>query len=64
MVDKILLFYRKHESLEVFPFGMIDANGVVGRLGELMEYAHVASALGRCCEHCQAELLPRDSLGA
>ena len=35
------------EPLEVLTFGMVDVDGVIGGLGELMQDAHFAAAL-RC----------------
>ena len=40
------LLYLTHESLEVFAFGVIDADGVVGRLVKLVKDADVSAALG------------------
>ena len=56
------LFHIEHQSFQVFPFGMVDVDGVVGRLVQLVQDAHMASALGGRCEHSQAELLFADSL--
>lgn len=38
-----LLFHIQHQAFEVFAFGVVDVDGVVGGLGELMEYAHAAA---------------------
>jgi len=34
------LFYSQNQSFEVFPFGMVYIDRMVGRLGELMEDSH------------------------
>lgn len=52
----------EHEAFEVLALGMIDADGVVGRLVELMEDAHVATATGSGGEDGEAELLLIDGL--
>ena len=51
------LLYLKHESLEVFAFGVIDADGVVGRLVKLVKDADVSAALGCRSEYGQTELV-------
>ena len=52
----------QHKPLEVFAFGVVDVYGVVGRLCELVQYAHAAAALRRGREHREAELLLAYSL--
>jgi len=41
-----ILFDIQHQSFKVFAFGVIDIDGVVGGLGELVEYADAAVRLG------------------
>jgi len=43
---------------------MIYVDGVVCRLMQLMQYAHVSSALRRCRKYCQTELILVHSLRA
>ena len=50
------------ESLEVFTLGMVDADGVVGWLVELVEDAYVAAALCGSCEDGKAKLVFVDGL--
>lgn len=52
----------EHETFEVFALGMVDVDGVVGGLVELMENADVATALGSSCEHRETELVLVDCL--
>lgn len=40
------LFDVEYQALEIFTLGMIDIDGVVGGLSELMEDAHTATRLG------------------
>ena len=58
----VFLFHVQHESFQVFSFGMVDVDGVVGRLVQLMEDAHLATGRGCCCEDCRAELVFVDCL--
>ena len=44
------------KTLEVFALGMVDVDGMVGGLGELVEDAHTAAGLGAGSEFGQAEL--------
>ena len=44
------LLHLQHQALEVFALGMVDVDGVVGGLVELVEDADVAAALGGCGE--------------
>ena len=64
--DKVCsrLLYVKHQSFEVFALWVVDAHGVVGRLGELVQDAHVALCHGCGGEHCGAEILLADNLRA
>jgi hypothetical protein len=39
-VAKKALFYIEYQTFKVFALRMIDAYGMVGGLGELMQYAH------------------------
>ena len=68
LVDKKLqrnfLFHIKYQSFQVFAFGVIYADGVVGGLGLLVQYAHLAAALSGGTEHGQAELLLAHGLRA
>ncbi len=57
-------FHIQHKTFEVFAFGVVDVDGVIGRLVELVEDADMTTALGRCREDGEAELLLVDSLGA
>ena len=49
------LFHIEHQSFEVFAFGVVDADGVVGGLGELVEDFHFAAGVGCGCENGLAE---------
>lgn len=51
------LFHLQHESLEVFALRMVDIDGVVGRLMNLVEDADVATTLCGSSEDGQAELV-------
>ena len=64
--DKVCsrLFYVKHQSFEVLAFWVVYAHWVVGRLGELVQDAHVALCHGCGGEHCGAEILLADNLRA
>ena len=46
----LMLFHLQYQALEVFALGMVDIDGVVGGLVELVEDADVAAALGGCGE--------------
>ena len=52
------------EALEVLTLGMVDVDGMVGRLCELMQDAHLAAALCCCAEHSEPELLLAHGLRA
>ena len=52
------------EALEVLTLGMVDVDGMVGRLCELMQDAHLAAALCCCAEHSESELLLAHGLRA
>lgn len=56
------LFHIKHQPFEIFTFGMVDVDRMVGRLCELVQDADAAPALGGRRENRQAELLAADSL--
>ena len=58
------LFNLEHQSLEIFAFGVVDIDGVIFRLVELMQDAHETPCLGCCGEDGQSELVFVDSLGA
>ena len=58
------LFYIKHQSLEVFAFGMVDVDWVVGGLGQLVQDAHLAACDGGGGKDRRAEQLLRDGLRA
>lgn len=51
------LFYVEYQSFKIFTLRVIDVDGVVGRLVELVEDAHLASSLSRCGKHRLAEML-------
>ena len=51
------LFYIQYQSLQILTFRVIDVDGVVGRLRQLMQYAHLAACDGSSREHCCAEQL-------
>ncbi len=50
-------FHIKYQSFQVFAFGVIYADGVVGGLCQLVKYAHVAFCHCCSCEHRCAEIL-------
>ena len=50
-------FHLQDQAFEVFALGVVDADGMVGWLGELVQDAHAAARLGCGAEHGQAELL-------
>ena len=55
MYLEVFLFYIKHQTFEVLALGVVDAYRVVGRLCQLVQYAHVAFCHGcgreyRCTE--------------
>lgn len=54
----------EYQSLQVFALGMVDADRVVGRLGELVQDAHAAARHGGCREDGRAEVLLADCLRA
>ena len=58
------LLHIKHQALQVFAFGMVDVDGMVGGLVELMEDAHLTAGLSRCSEDGGAELVLIYCLGA
>ena len=58
------LFHIQYQSFQIFPFWVVDVDGVVGWLVQLMKYAHVAPRLGCCGEHGCAELVFVDCLRA
>ena len=37
------LFYVENKPFQVFAFRMIDVDRVIGRLGKLMQYAHLSA---------------------
>ena len=53
----ISLFDVEYEPFEVFSFGVVDVDGVVLRLLELVQDTHFSSADGSCGEHRQSEHL-------
>ena len=59
-----LLFHIKHQSFKILTLWMVDVDGMVGRLRELMQNAHLAPRHGCRAEHCQTELLFRHRLRA
>ena len=58
------LLYIEYQALEILSFGMVDIDRMIGRLGKLMEYSHLAAALGGSAENGQSELLFIDCLRA
>ena len=40
-------FDFENKSLQIFSLWMVDADGMIGRLVELMQYAHMSATL--CC---------------
>ena len=59
---RVALFNVEDEAFEVFAFGMVDVDRMVGGLGELMEDAHLAARHCSCSEDGEAELLFGDGL--
>ena len=59
-----LLFHIKHQSFKILTLWMVDVDGMVGRLRELMQDAHLAPRHGRRAEYRKAELLLRHRLRA
>ena len=57
------LFYIQHKSLEIFALGVINVDGMVGWLGELVQDAHLSLGLGCCTENCKPELVLVHRLG-
>lgn len=52
------LFDIENQSLEVFALGVVDVDGMVGGLRELVENAHFAACDGGGCEdRCAEQLL-------
>ena len=60
----VFLFYLQYQSFQIFAFWVVDIDGVVCWLVELVEYAYVAFALGGCSEYGEAKLVLVDCLGA
>lgn len=58
------LFHIQYQPFEVFPLGMVDVDGVVCRLMELVQYADVAATLCGGGKDGQPELVLVDSLAA
>lgn len=54
-----LLFNVENEAFEVFAFGMVDVDGVVNGLSELVQDAHLTPRGRRCGEDRQAEFFLR-----
>ena len=59
---KCHLFNVQYQTLEVFTFRMVDADGMVGGLGELVQYAHSTARHGSCGKYCCAEVVLRYDL--
>lgn len=57
-----VLFYVEHQPLQVFTLGMVDVDGVIGGLVQLVEYAHLALGLCRSGENGIAEMVLADYL--
>lgn len=58
------LLHVKDETFEVFAFWVVDVDGVISGLMELVKNTHVAAALGGCCEDRKTELVLIDGLTA
>lgn len=58
------LLHIQDQALEIFPLGMIDVDGVVGWLGELVENLDPAARVCGCGEHRLAEQFFCHDLGA
>ena len=43
---RFILFDFKKQSLQVFPFGVVNAYGVVHSMGQLAHYAHLLVGIG------------------
>lgn len=56
------LFDVKDQPLEVFPFGVVNAHRMVGRLCELMENTDLPAAEGGTTEHRFPESVACDGL--
>ena len=54
-----LLFNVENEAFEVFTFGMVDIDGVVNGLSELVQDTHLTPGCRRCGEDRQAEFFLR-----
>ena len=52
-----ILLYIKYKTFQVLSFWMIDINGMVGWLMQLMQDAHLPTALGSSCEHGITEVV-------
>ena len=53
---RFILFYIQYQAFEVFTLGVVDAYRVVGRLGELVQYAYIPLCHCCGCENCCAEI--------
>ena len=51
------LFHIEYQSFKILSLGVVDVHGVVGRLGELVQNAHVAFCHCGGSEHRCAEIL-------
>ena len=58
------LFHLQNQSFQVFPFGMIYIDRVIGRLCQLMQDSNLSSRYGSSAEDSQSELFLCDSLRA
>ena len=58
MVDnKKELFHIQYQAFQVFAFGVVDVDGVVGWLMQLMQDAHIAACVGSSGEYGSSELV-------
>ena len=56
------LFNVQYQSFEILSFRVVDADGMVGGLGELVQYAYSATRHGRCGKYRRAEVVLRHNL--
>ena len=61
-LDKTGLFDIKYQALQVLAFGMIDVDGMIGWLMQLVQDAHLATGNGSCGKYGHSELVLVDGL--
>ena len=59
---RFILFDFKKQSLQILPFGVIDADGVVHGVGQLAHDAHLAVGVGSGGEAHSLEVVAADGL--